>query len=160
MSLVTPNGTALRALRELRGYTLRELAHLTGLDHSYLSRLERELTQGSKDSIERIAQALQVPPPDITRGEAVSTDTITTTLTDRKVPHPATTEGAYFHYTAAEAAEFLPLNARQLRERVHRREIPFSEITRSIHFTGLDIREITEQYRVRPIGETKTKKAA
>jgi transcriptional regulator with XRE-family HTH domain len=146
---VTPNGTALRALRKVHGWTLRDLARHTGLSHPYLSRLERERAMASEEVIGRIAQAYQVPPDDITRGDPVSVDT-TTAPPPQTLPNPGTEEGAYHHYTPEQAAMFLPLTARTLRERAYKRLIPFSEITHGIRFTGLDIREIAETYRVRP----------
>ncbi|MBW1603450.1 XRE family transcriptional regulator [Streptomyces sp. JJ66] len=156
---MTQNGIAIRALRRARGWNLRDLAQRTDLSHGYLSRVERGRVNASSDVLRRIAEVFEVPPADITRGDDVSADTTIAPPPVRDVPHPATTEGAYFHYTPEEAALFLPLSARKLRERVYKREIPFSSINVGIHFTGLDIREITEQYRVRPLAETKGSKA-
>jgi ribosome-binding protein aMBF1 (putative translation factor) len=69
VSDVTPNGTAIRAIRRMQGISLRDLARKTGFTRSYLSRLERGLAGASESTIRRIAEVLAVPPADITRGD-------------------------------------------------------------------------------------------
>lgn len=51
-------GAALREARARRRMTLRQLAEATGLSESFLSQLERGLTQGSVSSLRVIAEAL------------------------------------------------------------------------------------------------------
>lgn len=129
--------------------SIRELAQRTGLHHSFLSRLERERTRASEDSIDRLARAFGVSSRDITRGDDVPTKT-----EPRKVPYPGTPEGEIFHYTPEEAARFLPWSALQLRRKAYAREIPFNDGGKRISFTGTDIREISAMTAVRPLAET------
>ncbi|MFD0429465.1 helix-turn-helix domain-containing protein [Streptomyces zhihengii] len=42
---MTPNGIAIRRIRQDRKMSLRALSRLVGLDRGYLSRLERARTQ-------------------------------------------------------------------------------------------------------------------
>lgn len=53
-------GTRIRNLRKLKGMTLMQLAHSTGLSHGYLSQIERGISQPSVASLVEIAQALGV----------------------------------------------------------------------------------------------------
>ncbi len=54
-------GARVRELRLDRGLTLKALGRQAGLSHPFLSQLERGLARPSVASVERIAQALQVP---------------------------------------------------------------------------------------------------
>jgi transcriptional regulator with XRE-family HTH domain len=54
-------GARVRELRQARGLTLKALGRLAGLSHPFLSQLERGLARPSVGSVERIAQALDVP---------------------------------------------------------------------------------------------------
>jgi transcriptional regulator with XRE-family HTH domain len=62
---VTGFGTHLRALRKEKGLSVRALAKQAGLDHSYLSRLERG-KEGtylpSEESVQALARALGEDP--------------------------------------------------------------------------------------------------
>ena len=58
-------GSALRAARARRRMTLRQLADATDLSESFLSQLERGLTDGSVASLRRIAEALSVSLADL-----------------------------------------------------------------------------------------------
>jgi transcriptional regulator with XRE-family HTH domain len=49
--------------------SLSELACLIGRTKGHLSKLERNLTPASDETVNRITQALQVPPDAITRKE-------------------------------------------------------------------------------------------
>lgn len=66
------------------------------------------------------------------------------------IPAPGTAEGAYFHYTPAEAAEWLPFSKEKLRRMVHAREIPHVDNGNRIWFSGMNIRAISEQFTVQP----------
>lgn len=66
---MTPNGTAIRAIRESKGISLRQLAGATGLHRSFISRVERGLSNASADSLRGIAAALAVSTKAITREE-------------------------------------------------------------------------------------------
>lgn len=58
----TPDlGARVRELRRDRGLTLKALGANAGLSHPFLSQLERGLARPSVGSVERIAQALDVP---------------------------------------------------------------------------------------------------
>lgn len=64
---MTPNGAAIRVIRQLRGFGLRQLAELIGTNPSHVSRIERDERGASDDIVQRIADALDVPPDAITR---------------------------------------------------------------------------------------------
>ena len=53
-------GPRIRALRQARNITLRELAARAGVTESFLSQVEREVTSPSIASVQRIAQALDL----------------------------------------------------------------------------------------------------
>jgi transcriptional regulator with XRE-family HTH domain len=53
-------GPRIRALRQARNVTLRELAARAGVTESFLSQVEREVTSPSIASVQRIAQALDL----------------------------------------------------------------------------------------------------
>ena len=56
-------GTKLRILRRDAGITQRELADRTGLDFSYISKLENDRNPPpAADTIVRICETLEVPP--------------------------------------------------------------------------------------------------
>ncbi|MFD9567710.1 helix-turn-helix domain-containing protein [Streptomyces sp. NPDC059994] len=64
---MTPNGAAIRAFRELRGLSLRRLAHLIDRDPGYLSHIETEQQGAGVQTLTRIAKRLKVPIEAITR---------------------------------------------------------------------------------------------
>ncbi|MFJ3949043.1 helix-turn-helix domain-containing protein [Streptomyces libani] len=67
---MTPNGSAIRAIREAQQLSIRALSERTGINRGYLSRLERELIRETTDErVEVIAQAMRVPPAAITHKE-------------------------------------------------------------------------------------------
>lgn len=68
-SLVTPNGSAIRSLRQAHGVSLRSLAALTQRDRGFLSRVERGLCGASEDTLRAVADALSVPISAINREE-------------------------------------------------------------------------------------------
>jgi len=53
-------GPRIRALRQARGFTLRELAERAGVTESFLSQVEREVTSPSIASVQRIARGLDL----------------------------------------------------------------------------------------------------
>ena len=53
-------GQALRRLRRARGLSLRRLDELSGLSYSYLSMLEVGVRMPARETIGRLAQALQL----------------------------------------------------------------------------------------------------
>ncbi|MFI2184557.1 helix-turn-helix domain-containing protein [Streptomyces sioyaensis] len=67
---MTPNGSAIRAIREAQQLSLRTLSDRTGLNRGYLSRLERGFIRDPADErVEAIAQAMRVPTDAITHKE-------------------------------------------------------------------------------------------
>ncbi|MEU1805871.1 helix-turn-helix transcriptional regulator [Streptomyces sp. NPDC019937] len=67
---MTPNGTAIRAIREAQRLSIRGLALRTGLNRGYLSRLERGHIRESADhKVRAIAAVLDVPVDAITHKE-------------------------------------------------------------------------------------------
>ncbi|WP_372516113.1 helix-turn-helix domain-containing protein [Streptantibioticus silvisoli] len=64
---MTPNGAAIRSIREARGLSLRRLASLAERTPSFLSRIETGQRQASDDTLRQIAAALGIPIDAITR---------------------------------------------------------------------------------------------
>ncbi|MDX3839813.1 hypothetical protein [Streptomyces europaeiscabiei] len=91
-------------------------------------------------------------------------DTRTSGTTSRKpptwdqirenIPAPGTGEGAYFHYTPAEAAEWLPFGPHKLRKMAFAREIPFVDNGNRVWFSGMNIRAISQQFTVQPFAKS------
>ena len=54
-------GERIRAKRKERGKSLSQLSALTGLTASFLSQVERDVTEPSITSLRKIAKALDVP---------------------------------------------------------------------------------------------------
>ncbi len=72
-SLVSRFGTRLRALRTAGGLSLEQLAKRSGLTKSYISKLERGLSEPSISSVQRLAEALSIGVAELL-GETVSED--------------------------------------------------------------------------------------
>jgi hypothetical protein len=72
------------------------------------------------------------------------------------IPAPGTPEGAYFHYTPAEAAEWLPFGVHKLLKMANAKEIPHVDNGRRITFSGMNIRAISEQFTVQPFNKPAT----
>lgn len=51
----------LRRLRKEKGLSQEALAHLAGIDRTYVSSLERQCYSASVDMLDRLAAALNVP---------------------------------------------------------------------------------------------------
>ncbi|MFB7474012.1 helix-turn-helix domain-containing protein [Kitasatospora sp. NPDC056184] len=66
---MTPNGTAIRVIRQACNVSLRQLAARAGLDRSFISRVERGKSGASETSLRDIAAALDVPVAAINREE-------------------------------------------------------------------------------------------
>ncbi|MFM9703659.1 hypothetical protein [Streptomyces galilaeus] len=66
------------------------------------------------------------------------------------IPAPGTAEGAYFHYTPAEAATWLPFSKDKLRKMAHAREIHYVDNGSRVWFSGMNIRAISEQFTRQP----------
>jgi len=62
-------GEQIRALREKRGYTLQELAKRATLSLSYLSEIERDSKRPSPKTIDKLANALDVPKTEFIKGQ-------------------------------------------------------------------------------------------
>ena len=58
MSIREKIGAELRALREAKGLTTRELAELAGLDHSHIAKIERGTYNLRIDTLDKVASAL------------------------------------------------------------------------------------------------------
>ena len=69
LCVVTPNGAAIRAIREARELDLRRLAHLIGKSPGYLSRVETGKRGAADGTLTRIAEELRVPLEAILKGE-------------------------------------------------------------------------------------------
>ncbi|WP_159400882.1 helix-turn-helix domain-containing protein [Streptomyces sp. NRRL B-24484] len=66
---MTPNGTAIRAFREVQKLSIRRLGVLSTRDPSHISRIERGKAGASEEALRRIAGALGVPVAAINREE-------------------------------------------------------------------------------------------
>lgn len=55
-------GNTLKRLRKQRGFSLRKLAELSGLSHSFISDIENYRCNPSIESLQKIASALNVKP--------------------------------------------------------------------------------------------------
>jgi transcriptional regulator with XRE-family HTH domain len=55
----------VRALREERGLSQENFAHVAGLDRTYVSGIERGRRNPTLDIIVQLAAALEVPPSDL-----------------------------------------------------------------------------------------------
>ncbi|MFJ8842988.1 helix-turn-helix domain-containing protein [Streptomyces cyaneofuscatus] len=64
---MTPNGAAIEAFREVRGYSVRQLARLAERHPSTITRIQNEEKGASPQTLDRIATALNVPVEAITR---------------------------------------------------------------------------------------------
>lgn len=54
-------GAKIRELRKEKKFTLRQVGEQTGMDHSYIGRIERgEITSPSLDTLQKIAEVLEV----------------------------------------------------------------------------------------------------
>jgi transcriptional regulator with XRE-family HTH domain len=63
-------GRRLRAVRETTGISQERLAHICGLDRTYIGVIERGKKNPSLVTIVRIATGLQVDPAELVRGLA------------------------------------------------------------------------------------------
>ncbi|WNI20314.1 helix-turn-helix transcriptional regulator (plasmid) [Streptomyces sp. ITFR-21] len=150
---------------------MRDLAGRAQTSASQLSRIERGKAGAGEELTLRLAEALAVPVDDITRGELAPVETKPAAApaaeapakkktATRTVPYPGTAEGAVFHYTPEEAAEYLPWSALQLKRKAYAREVPFNDGGSRVTFTGLDITEISRMTAVRPLAETVQQRSA
>lgn len=65
-------GSKLRALREERGLTLKEMGQLTDISFTYLSEIERNTVCPSVDTIKQLAQFFEVPVSILINSQRVS----------------------------------------------------------------------------------------
>ncbi|WP_399129601.1 helix-turn-helix domain-containing protein [Actinacidiphila sp. ITFR-21] len=64
---MTPNGSAIRDFRQLRGISLRRFARLIGKDPGFWSRVETDKQGASDDTLHAAAAVLDVSIRSITR---------------------------------------------------------------------------------------------
>ncbi|WP_159054476.1 helix-turn-helix domain-containing protein [Streptomyces dysideae] len=64
---MTPNGATIKAFREVRGHSVRRLAHLAGRHPSTITRIEEGCRGTTPETLRRIAAALEIPVEAITR---------------------------------------------------------------------------------------------
>lgn len=64
---VTPNGAAIKALREAHGWSVRNLARRALISHTFLAQVEAGTRRARPERLGRIADALAVPLNAITR---------------------------------------------------------------------------------------------
>jgi transcriptional regulator with XRE-family HTH domain len=61
-------GKRVRALRAERGWTQEELAHRSGLNRSYMSEVERGISDVSLSTLQKIAKTLEISLADLLTG--------------------------------------------------------------------------------------------
>lgn len=66
--LISAFGLAVRARRESLGWSQEELAAQAGLNRSYVGEIERAQVIPSLATVEKLAQALEVPPSQLVSG--------------------------------------------------------------------------------------------
>jgi len=54
-------GETIKNARLAKDLSLRDLAELTGLDHSYIGRLEKNSSTPSRETVTKLAKALNIP---------------------------------------------------------------------------------------------------
>ncbi len=70
MEAVVHIGDNLRRLRVLRALKQDELARMAGVSPSTVSLIERDLTEPHVTTIRKLAEALEVDPAELVRGES------------------------------------------------------------------------------------------
>lgn len=130
---MTPNGTAIRAIRAAQQRSIRDVADAAGISTAYLSEVERG-RDASDDVIARIAQALDVPQDAITR------EGITVTEDDANLRL----------YNKQQAAQLLGMSVSWIKKAVAARSIPCTFVGGQIRFTAAHLRAITEAGEVVP----------
>jgi transcriptional regulator with XRE-family HTH domain len=127
---VTPNGTAIRAIREAQRRSLRSVADSVGISPGYLSDLERGVRGAAPETIQRIARELAVP-VDAIRDHH---DEGTTDVDDLRL------------FTKEEVAELLNVSVGWLKKEAAARAIPCTYIGRSqrklLRFSAQNIRDL------------------
>lgn len=68
-------GEKIRQIRNDKGFTINDIAKKTGFTSSFISQFERNLSQGSVSSIQKIANALDINVSTLFQGEETSSDT-------------------------------------------------------------------------------------
>ncbi len=67
MATQHPLGTNVRRIRECKGWSQEKLAEMAELDRTYISGIERGLRNPTVRVLQRIADALGIPAPDLLR---------------------------------------------------------------------------------------------
>ncbi len=65
MALQYPLGINVWRIREHKGWSQEKFAEMAGLDRTYISGIERCIRNPTVDVIERLAEALGVPPAEL-----------------------------------------------------------------------------------------------
>jgi transcriptional regulator with XRE-family HTH domain len=152
VSPVTPNGAAIRAIREAQRSSLRELAARAGVSPSYLAHIERGEKTPRRPTVNRIAQALGVP---IT---AISWEEHMAALADGE-------DADLRLYTAEQVAELWEISKSWLQKAAAERSIECTYLTlpgRSkglLRFSETQIRQIKAQFTVYPMNANGRKTA-
>ncbi|MFJ9037893.1 helix-turn-helix domain-containing protein [Streptomyces sp. NPDC102406] len=76
------------------------------------------------------------------------------------LPAPNSAEGALFHYTPDEAAQWTPFRGRTLRNMATKHEIEHSRNGRVIYFTGEQIVALAQRHVVKPFQKPAVARAA
>jgi transcriptional regulator with XRE-family HTH domain len=147
---VTPNGAAIKAIREARGISLRTAAREAGIAHGYLAQIERGERQPRHDKVDQIARALRVPV------EAIDSEGTVTTAID---------EAADLRlYTPEQVAELWGISKSWLQKAAASRSIECTYLTLPgnskglLRFSEAQVRKIRDSFTVQPVNGNGRKK--
>jgi len=153
--LVTPNGAAIKAIREAQRSSLRNLAERARISHSYLAQIERGERSARHRIVHQIAQALGVPITAITR--------------EGHMAALADDDNADLRlYSAEQVAELWDISKSWLQKAAASRSIECTYLTLPgnskglLRFSEAQIRQILASFTVKPMNANgrKTVKAA
>ncbi|HEY6408624.1 MAG TPA: XRE family transcriptional regulator [Ktedonobacteraceae bacterium] len=82
-------GLTIRRLRESRQLSLKEVAARSGLTQSFLSQVERNLTNPSVASLRKVAQAFEVPLTELFQGPLLPENRVVRSAERRQLIHPS-----------------------------------------------------------------------
>jgi len=152
--LVTPNGAAIRAIREARHLSLSTTAQAAGISASYLAQAERGERSPRPVTLQAIADALGAPLEAITRERSMTT---------------AIDEDADLRlYTAAQVAELWGISKSWLQKAAASRSIEATYLVLPgnskglLRFSEAQVRKVLAVFTVQPVNASgrKTPKRA
>lgn len=150
--LVTPNGAAIRALRDARHSSLLETATAAGISPSYLAQIERGERNPRQHTLTRIAEALGVPE------EAITWERYMTTAIDE--------DADLRLFKAEQVADLWGISKSWLQKAAASRSIECTYLTLPgnskglLRFSEAQVRLILANFTVKPINANGRKRTA